>query len=76
MQRVCPMICSICKKEAQELTEQEKDGSSRMVCRECLAREQAGEPCRCKETIGKSTSDILKMVVKDMVGRKKSTPAS
>lgn len=65
------MICSICKEETKELIRQETGDTIRMVCRKCLAEEKEAASCRCKETIGKSTSDILKMVVKDMVGRKK-----
>lgn len=65
------MRCDVCGKEVSRVQEKEIGGKPLRICSDCLEGKVAGEACRCKETVGKSPSEVLKMVVRDMVGRKK-----
>jgi len=65
------MKCDVCRKEVSQVQEEERGGKTLRICANCLEKEADSEACRCKETVGKSPSEVLKMVVRDMVGRKK-----
>ena len=65
------MKCDVCQKDRKGLVHTDRDGKRMMVCPECLKDEKETDVCRCKETVGKSPSEVLKLIVKDMFSQKK-----
>ena len=65
------MICHLCKQEKTDLTPFRNGDSTIQICRDCLELEEKGSSCRCKDVIGKSNTEILKMALRDMLPKKK-----
>jgi len=65
------MKCDGCGEEKENTVRTEREGKPVRLCPTCSERMDDTPACRCKETVGKSPSEVLKMVVQDMFGRKK-----